>query len=129
MLFIVFRVSITWYTWTSAGGGARVGRRPHPPGKSPPPKLFCNIGSLFATFLNMGAFLLRFSHYGEPFHHVGPFCYFLLHGGGLFWACPPPPPTTEISWGVHAGILVFDYRLWILSNINDTFIILNVIGI
>ena len=29
----------------------------------------------------------------------GPFCYFLLHGGGLFWACPPPP--TKISAGAH----------------------------
>ena len=28
----------------------------------------------------------------------GPFCYFLLHGGGFFWACPPP---TKIFAGAH----------------------------
>ena len=29
----------------------------------------------------------------------GPFCYFLLHGGGLFLGLPPPP--TKISAGAH----------------------------
>ena len=30
--------------------------------------------------------------FGGLFTMWGPFCYFLLHDGGLFWACPPPPP-------------------------------------
>ena len=30
----------------------------------------------------------------------GPFRYFLLHGGGLFWACPPPRPTKNFA-GAH----------------------------
>ena len=30
----------------------------------------------------------------------GPFCYFSLHGGGLFLSLPPPPPT-KISAGAH----------------------------
>ena len=41
----------------------------------------------------MGAFLLRFSHFW------GPFCYFLLNGGGLFLGLPPPP--TKMSAGAH----------------------------
>ena len=205
MLFIVFRVSITWYTWTPARGWGKSRPSPPPPivllyrrvsrggprGLAPPleiekqkkraseqilsyftyilllflveivifsasfwagPPLLknwkakkkkafrlwapsptnswtraCYIGSLFATFLHMGAFLLRFLIMEGLFTMWGPFCYYSLHGGSLFWACPPPP--TKISWGTHAGILVFDYRLWILSNINDTFIIFNVIGI
>ena len=79
---------------------ARVGRRPQPP---PPPrrhyKIIGYIGGLFATYSSyMGASLLRFSHFWGHFHHGGPFYYFLLHGGGLFWACPPP---TKISTSAH----------------------------
>ena len=82
------------------GGGARVGRRPPPPSKIK--KCFLAIlGAYLILFLHMGAFLLRFSHFGGLFTMWGPFRYFLLHGGGLFWACPPPPPPTQISSGAH----------------------------
>ena len=80
-------------------GAHRGGGKSRP---SPPPpiekKVFRYIGGLFGTFSSYGAILLRFSHFGGPFHHVGAFCYFLLHGGGLFWACPPPK---KISAGAH----------------------------
>ena len=88
--------------------GARVGRR-----------FPSKIKKYFWAILR--AFLLRFSHFGGLFATFyfenkkiflgyieglfatffsfwGPFCYFLLHGGGLFWACPPP---TKISAGTH----------------------------
>ena len=58
--------------------GARVGRRPPPPQKYN--KYFWAI---------LGAFLLRFSHFGGLFTMWGPFRYFLLHGGGLFLGVPP----------------------------------------
>ena len=48
------------------------------------------LGALVLLFLHMGVFLLRFSHYGGLFTMWGPFCYFLLHGGGLFLGLPPP---------------------------------------
>ena len=64
-------------------------------GKNRPPpkkeKFFGYIGGLFATFSSYGGLLLPFS----PF--CGPFCYFLLHGGGFFLGLPPPP--TKISAG------------------------------
>ena len=68
--------------WTPAGGGARDGPSPPPP---PPPKKIATLssyGGFFATF----------------FSFWGPFCYFSLHGGDLFWACPPP---TKISASAH----------------------------
>ena len=71
-------------------GGARV--------VAPPPlenkkRFLAILGDFLLLFLYIGAFLLRFTHFWGPFHHVGAIsCYFLLHGGGLFWACPPPPP-------------------------------------
>ena len=67
--------------WTLAGGGARVGRG------------LAILGAFLLLFLHMGASLLRFSHFW------GPFCYFLLHGGGLFLGLPPPP--TKISAVAH----------------------------
>ena len=84
--------------WALAGGGgARVGRAPPP---STIKKYFWAIlGAFLLLFLHMGAFLLRFSHFGGLFAMWGPFRYFLLHGGGLFLACPPPP--TKISAGAH----------------------------
>ena len=66
------------------GGGARVGGRP-PPGKS---KTF--------FFLYMGALLLLFSPYGEPFALM----VFFYHVRGLSWAWPP----TKISAGAHGWI-------------------------
>ena len=73
-------------TWAPAGGGKS---RPSPP---PPSKK----GSFLAI---LWAFLLRFSHFGGLFTMWGPFCHFLLHGGGLFLGLPPPP--TKISAGAH----------------------------
>ena len=75
--------------WAPAGGGARVGRRPPPPSK---------IRKKFLAIL--GAFLLRFSHFGGPFHHVGAFCYFLLYGGFFGGACRPPTHN-KMSVGAH----------------------------
>ena len=75
--------------WALAGwgGGARVGRHPPLPIEN-------KNGGLFATFFfSYGGLFATF------FSFWGPFCYFLLHGGGLFWACPPPP--TKISAGTH----------------------------
>ena len=36
----------------------------------------------------------------------GPFCYFLLHGGGSCFGLAPPPPPTKISAGAHDRNLV-----------------------
>ena len=55
--------------------GARVGRCPPPPPPRKYKKYFWAI---------LGAFLLRFSHFGGLFTMWGPFCYFLLHGGGVW---------------------------------------------
>ena len=80
------------------GGGES---RPSPPPPSKKIKKFGAIlGAFLPLFLHMGAFLLRFSHFGGLFTMWGPFRYFLLHGGGLFCACPPPRPT-KISAGAH----------------------------
>ena len=73
--------------WAPAGGGgARVGRRPPPLQKKY--KNFALLWAFLLLFLHMKAFLLRFSHFWGPFHHVGAFLLLLLHGGDLFWACP-----------------------------------------
>ena len=70
--------------------GARVGRRPPPPPLKYKKYFWAILGAFLLLFLHIGAFLLRFSHFGGLFTMWGPFRYFLLHGGGLFWACPPP---------------------------------------
>ena len=76
--------------WTLAGEGKSRSSPPPPPNKK---KSFLTIlGVFLLLFLHMGAFLLRFSHFWRLF------CYFLLHGGGLFWGSPPP---TKISVGAH----------------------------
>ena len=71
------------------GGRARAGHRP-PMEKN----CLAILWAFLLLFLHMGAFLLRFSHLpgggGGFFTMWGHFCYFLLHGGGLFWACPSP---------------------------------------
>ena len=75
--------------------GARRGEgesRPSPPPPSLEKSFWAILGAFLLVFLHMGAFLLRFSYFW------GAFCYLLLHGGGLFWACPPP---TKISAGAH----------------------------
>ena len=81
--------------WAPAGGGgwARVGRRPPPPLKIK--KVSWLYWGPFATFSSYGSLFATFFSFCGPFHHVGAF---LLHGGGLFWACPPP---TKISAGAH----------------------------
>ena len=84
--------------WAPAEGvGSRVGRR-HPLRKQ---EVFCLYWGLFCYFfLHMGAFLLRFSHFGG-LHHVGVFLLlFTSWWRPFFWACPPPPPT-KISAGAH----------------------------
>ena len=78
-------------------GGARVGRRP-PTLENKKTYFWAILGAFLLLFLHMGAFLLRFSHFGGLFTMWGPFRYFLVHGGGFFWACPPP---TKISAGAH----------------------------
>ena len=60
---------------------ARVGRRP-PPSKIKK-YIWAILGAFLLLFLYMGAFLATF------FSFWGHFRYFLLHGGGLFWAPPP----------------------------------------
>ena len=62
---------------------------PRPPPRKNKKKFLAILGAFLPLFLHMGAFLQRFSHFW------GPFCYFLLHGGVFFWACPLPP--TKIS--------------------------------
>ena len=81
--------------WALAGG-ARVGRCPPPPLENKIKIL--GLYWLFATFSLYGGLFATFFSFWGPFHHVGPFRYFLVHGGGLFWACPPP---TKISAGAH----------------------------
>ena len=51
-------------------------------------------------FLHVTIFLLRFSSYGDPFHHAGGLLYLYCV---LFWACHNPPPPTKISAGTHAN--------------------------
>ena len=63
-----------------AGGGGGGKSRPSAPPSKIRKMFFGYIGGLFATFFSF----LR------PFHHVGAFRYFLLHGGVPFWACHPP---------------------------------------
>ena len=76
-------------------GARRVGGKSRPSPPPPPPSkikiIFLGyIGGLFATFSSYGVLSVTFISFWEPF------CYFLLHGGGLFWGLPPP---TKISAG------------------------------
>ena len=71
--------------------------RPSPPLEEKIGRLYW--GPFLLLFLHMGAFLLRFSPFWGPFHHVGAFCHFLLHGGGLFLGLPPL--SSKISAGAH----------------------------
>ena len=82
--------------WAPAGWGAKVGRRP-PPSKIK--KVFWLYWGLFATFSSYGSLFATFFSFLGPFQNVGPFCYFLLHGGGPFFGHTPPP--TKISAGAH----------------------------
>ena len=68
--------------------GARVGVAPPPPEKSPK-FCFAILRAFLLLFLYIGAFLLRFSHYGGggggSFSPCGGlFAIFFLHGRGLF---------------------------------------------
>ena len=66
--------------WAPARGGGKSKPSPPPPSASiKKKKFFGYIGGLFATF----------SHFGGFFTMWGPFYYFLLHGGGLFWGLRP----------------------------------------
>ena len=50
---------------------------------------FCYFGCLFATFSSYGGLSVMFFSLWAAFFTIwGPFCYFSLHDGGLFWACP-----------------------------------------
>ena len=80
--------------WTPAGEGKSRPSPPPPPQKKIKKSFLTILGAFLLHFLHMGAVLLRFSHFW------GPFCYFLLHSGGLFLGLPPPPPT-KISAGAH----------------------------
>ena len=63
--------------------GARKGGGKSKP--SPPPPL----GKSNCFWLYCGPFCYVFPIMGVgPYHHVGAFCFFLLHAGGLFWVCP-----------------------------------------
>ena len=66
-------------------GAHRVSRRP-PPQK----KFWGHIGGLYATFSSYGGLLLRFSHFGGPFHHVGAFLLLFTSWWGPFSGLPPP---------------------------------------
>ena len=72
-------------TRLQAWAPARVGRRPPLPPSKTKKKFWGSIGGLFATFLHMGAYLLRFSHFW------GPFYYFLISWWGLLFGLAPPP--------------------------------------
>ena len=115
MYFIQFRLQfflliLTFYTRNSdyqshaiasmgarRGGGARIGHLPPPQKKSS----LAILGAFLLLFLHMWAFFgYVFLIFGGLFTMWGPFCYFLLHGEGLFWGLPPPPPT-KISAGTH----------------------------
>ena len=90
----------------NAMGGRRGGGVVQEQGVAPPGKAEKNCLAIFwaflLIFLHMGTFSLRFSHLpgggGGFFTMWGPFCYFLLHGGGLFWAYPCP---MKISASAH----------------------------
>ena len=66
--------------WAPAEG-ARVARRPPPPPE--------NKKQSFLAIL--GAFLLRFSHFGEPFHYVGAFLLLFTSWWGHIFGLAPPP--------------------------------------
>ena len=61
------------------GGGARVGRPPPPPQKKR------------SSLAILGAFLLRFSYFWGPFHHVGAFFATFTSWWGPFLERAPPP--------------------------------------
>ena len=75
--------------WTPSGEGGGKSRPLPPPPLDKKRSSLAILGAFLLLFLHMGAFLLRFSHFWGSFYHVGPFCYFSLHGGGLFWSLPP----------------------------------------
>ena len=80
--------------WAPAGGGQELAI---PPSKK---SSLAILGAFWLLFLHMGPFLLRFSHFCGPFHHVGAFSLLFTScgGGGFFGACHPP---TKISAGSH----------------------------
>ena len=73
------------------GGEVRVGRRSPPPPRKYKKKFLGNVGAFLLLFLYMGAFLLRFSHFGGPFHHVGEFLLLFTSWWGPFFGLAPPP--------------------------------------
>ena len=95
--FIIFHtiLHIQWFTvkWAPAGEGKS---RPSPPSSG---KLKINFWLYWRPFCYFffiwGPFCYVFFIMGGGggfFTMSEPFCYYLLHGGGLFCACPPPPP-------------------------------------
>ena len=71
------------------GGGGK--SRPSPP---PPSRIKKNFWAILETFLLlfllMGTFLLRFSDFGGPFHHVRAFLLLFTSWWGSFCGLPPP---------------------------------------
>ena len=72
------------------GGGARVGRRPHPPSKLKKKVCWLHWGSFCYFFFIWGPFCYVYLIFGGIFTMWGLFCYFSFHGGGLFLGLPPP---------------------------------------
>ena len=101
MLFIAFRVSITWYIWTPAWGW----------GKSRPAPIVLLYWESFCNFSSYGGLFATLFSLWRAFSPCGVRSATIYSMVGAFLGLAPPP--TKISWGAHAGILVFDYRLWI----------------
>ena len=81
-----------WAPAGGGGGGARVSRHPPPSKKR---SYLAILGAFLLLFLYMGPFLLRFSHFGGLFHHVGTFLLLFTSWWGPFWG--RAPPLTKIS--------------------------------
>ena len=85
------------------GGGGK--SRPSPPFENK--KSFLAIlGALLLLFLPTGTFLLRFSQFWGPFHHVGAFLLLFTSWWGPFVGLAPPP-TKMLAPMIARNIKIF----------------------
>ena len=99
-MFVLFSYLLVIFSHGRPQGGGGKSRPSPPPLENQEKNFVAILGAFLLLFLHIwGRLLAMFLLIlGAFFIMWGPFCYFVLHDGGLLWACLP---LTKISAGAH----------------------------